>query len=206
MLGLWVGEQETSKFWLTVLNELKTRGVQDVLIACIDGLPGFEPAIKTVFPECEVQRCIVHIIRNCSKYVSFKERKELCADMKPIYKAINEEAALSALADFDDKWGRKYPYAVKVWSDNWNGVKTMFNYSPEIRKVIYTNNAIEGFNNGMKRITKTKSSFPSDDALFKMIYLISQDITRKWSMPLQDWGLIFGQFMIHFKQRIEKYV
>lgn len=206
LLGLWIGETESAKFWLSVLNDLKARGVQDVLIACIDGLNGFDTAIKSVFPECEIQRCIVHIIRNCTRYVNYKDRKKFCADMKPIYKAPNEDAALQALGEFEEKWGKQYPYAVKVWYNNWDGIKTMFSYSPEIRHVIYTTNAIEGFNNGIKRITKTKSSFPSDDSLFKLLYLVSQDITKKWTMPIPNWSLIFGQFLIKYEDRILKFL
>jgi putative transposase len=206
LLGLWIGETESAKFWLSVLNDLKARGVQDVIISCIDGLNGFDTAIKSVFPECEIQRCIVHIIRNCTRYVNYKDRKAFCADMKPIYKATNEDTALQALTDFEDKWGKQYPYAVKVWYNNWDGIKTMFGYSPEIRHVIYTTNAIEGFNNGIKRITKTKSSFPSDDSLFKLLYLVSQDITKKWTMSIPNWSLIFGQFLIKYEDRILKFL
>lgn len=206
LLGLWIGENETSKYWLSVLNDLKARGVQDILIACIDGLNGFETAIKSVYPDTKIQRCIVHIIRSCTRYVNYKDRKQFCADMKPIYKAVNEESALEALLEFEDKWGKKYPYAVKVWQNNWDGIKTMFDYSPEIRKIIYTTNSIEGFNNGIKRITKTKSSFPSDEALFKLLYLISQDITKKWTMSVPNWSLIFNQFLIYFEGRLEKFL
>lgn len=206
LLGLWIGENETSKYWLSILNDLKSRGVEDILIACVDGLNGFEQAINSVYPDTKIQRCIVHIIRNCTKWVNYKDRKEFCKDMKPIYKAVNEESALESLVEFDEKWGKKYPYAVKVWQDHWGGIKTMFEYSPEIRHVIYTTNAIEGFNNGIKRITKTKSSFPSDEALYKLLYLISQDITKKWTMPIPNWSLIINQFMIYFEKRLEKYL
>ena len=206
LLGLWIGENETSKYWLSILNDLKSRGVEDILIACVDGLNGFEQAINSVYPDTKIQRCIVHIIRNCTKWVNYKDRKEFCKDMKPIYKAVNEESALESLVEFDEKWGKKYPYAVKVWQDHWGGIKTMFEYSPEIRHVIYTTNAIEGFNNGVKRITKTKNSFPSDEALFKLLYLISQDITKKWTMPVPNWSLIINQFMIYFEKRLEKYL
>ena len=233
LLGLWIGENETSKYWLSVLSDLKSRGVEDVLIACVDGLNGFETAIKSVYPNTKTQRCIVHIIRNCTRYVNYKDRKLLCSDMKPIYQAVNEENALENLMTFEEKWGksekfaeadftetmsfrkgmpfnanfsRQYPYAIKVWQNNWDGIKTMFEYSPEIRHVIYTTNTIEGFNNGIKRITKTKSSFPSDEALFKLLYLVSQDITRKWTMPIQNWSLIFNQFLIYFNERLEKYL
>lgn len=206
LMGLWIGENETSKYWLSVLNDLKSRGVEDILIACIDGLNGFEQAIHSVYPHTKIQRCIVHIIRNCTRYVNYKDRKVFCGDMKPIYKAVNEEAALESLVEFDEKWGKKYPYAVKVWQNHWSGIKTMFEYSPEIRHVIYTTNAIEGFNNGVKRITKTKSSFPSEEALFKLLYLVSQDITRKWTMSIHNWSLIFNQLMIHFEDRVEKFI
>lgn len=206
LLGLWIGENETSKYWLTILNDLKSRGVEDILIACVDGLNGFEQAINSAYPLAKIQRCIVHIIRNCTRYVNYKDRKPFCADMKPIYKAVNEEDALESLVKFDEKWGKKYPYAVKVWQNNWDGIKTMFEYSPEIRHVIYTTNAIEGFNNGVKRITKTKNSFPSDESLFKLLYLVSQDITKKWTMPIHNWNLILNQLLIYFEERLEKYL
>lgn len=206
LLGLWIGENETSKYWLSVLNDLKSRGVEDILIACVDGLNGFEQAINSVYPLAKIQRCIVHIIRNCTRYVNYKDRKAFCADMKPIYKAVNEEDALESLVEFDEKWGKKYPYAVKVWQSNWDGIKTMFEYSPEIRHVIYTTNAIEGFNNGVKRITKTKSSFMSNESLFKLLYLISQDITKKWTMPVPNWSLILNQLLIYFEERLEKHL
>lgn len=206
LLGLWIGENETSKYWLSILNDLKSRGVEDILIACVDGLNGFEQAINSVYPEAKIQRCIVHIIRNCTRYVNYKDRKPFCADMKPIYKAVNEEDALESLVKFDEKWGKKYPYAVKVWQNNWDGIKTMFEYSPEIRHVIYTTNAIEGFNNGIKRITKTKNSFPSDESLFKLLYLVSQDITKKWTMPIHNWNLILNQLLIYFEERLEKFL
>lgn len=206
LVGLWIGENETSKYWLSVLNDLKSRGVEDILIACVDGLNGFEQAINSVYPQTKIQRCIVHIIRNCTRYVNYKDRKTFCADMKPIYKAVNEESALESLLEFDEKWGKKYPYAVKVWQNNWDGIKTMFEYSPEIRYVIYTTNAIEGFNNGVKRITKTKNSFMSDESLFKLLYLVSQDITKKWTMPIPNWSLIFNQLLIYFEERLEKYL
>jgi len=206
LLGLWIGENETSKYWLSVLNDLKSRGVEDILIACVDGLNGFEQAINSVYPQTKIQRCIVHIIRNCTRYVNYKDRKAFCADMKPIYKAVNEESALESLLDFEEKWGKKYPYAVKVWQNNWDGIKTMFAYSPEIRHVIYTTNTIEGFNNGVKRITKTKNSFITDESLFKLLYLVSQDITKKWTMPIPNWSLIFNQLLIYFEERLEKYL
>jgi transposase-like protein len=206
LLGLWIGENETSKYWLTILNDLKSRGVQDILIACVDGLNGFEQAIKSVYPQAKIQRCIVHIIRNCALFVNYKDRKSFCCDMKPIYKAVNEDSALEALLEFEEKWGKKYPYAVKIWQNNWDGIRTMFEYSPEIRHVIYTTNAIEGFNNGIKRITKTKNSFTSDQSLFKLLYLVSVDITKKWTMPIPNWSLIFNQFLIYFEERLEKFL
>ncbi len=206
LLGLWIGENETSKYWLSVLNDLKARGVEDILIACVDGLNGFQQAINSVYPQVKIQRCIVHIIRNCTRYVNYKDRKAFCSEMKPIYKATNEESALESLLEFEEKWGKKYPYAVKVWQNNWDGIKTMFEYSPEIRHVIYTTNAIEGFNNGIKRITKTKNSFMSDESLFKLLYLISKDITEKWTMPIPNWSLIFNQLLIYFDERLEKFL
>lgn len=204
ILGIWLGEAESSKFWMMVLSELRDRGVKDILIASVDGLKGFSDAIKGIFPDTEIQRCIVHHIRNCSKFVSWKDRKLFCADMKPIYKAINEEQALYALEEFSDKWGKKYPYPIKSWNENWDELMTFMKYPEEIRRLIYTTNPIEAFNRGIRKVTKTKTSFRTTDSLFKLLYLISQDIAEKWTMPIRDWGLIFNQLNVYFEERMAK--
>ncbi len=202
VVGMWVGENETSKFWLKVLTDLQHRGVKDVLIVSIDGLNGFKEAIQAVYPDTRIQRCIVHMIRNSTKYLSWKDRKAFVNDLKPIYKAINEDSALNALQDLEDKWGEKYYIAVKPWKENWDEVATMFEYPAEIRRMIYTTNAIESFNRQLRKVTKSKSVFPTDDALLKMLYLAMIDITKKWTMRTRDWGKIINQLAIHFEGRI----
>jgi len=206
VLGIWIGEAESSKFWMTVLSELKNRGVEDILIASVDGLSGFEDAIKASYPRTEIQRCIVHQIRNSTRYVNYKDRKEFCDDMKEIYTAPNEEAGLLALDRFEDKWRGKYLYAIKSWRVNWECLSTFFKYPPEIRRLVYTTNPIENFNRGIRKITKTKSSFPTDDSLFKILYLIVMDTSEKWTMPIPNWGIILNQLTVYFKERIESYI
>mgnify|MGYP002350181768 FL=1 len=174
------------------------------MIASVDGLKGFVEAINAAFPETEVQRCIVHLIRSSTRYVSWKDLKEFTRDLKPIYKAATEELALAFLADLEAKWGGKYPISVKSWRDNWNEVSPMFRYSPEIRKLIYTTNAIENFNRRLRKVTKTKSAFVSDDALMKMLYLATMRITEKWTQSLPNWGLILGELMIYFGNRVPR--
>lgn len=206
ILGIWISENESSKFWLSVLNDLKSRGVKDVLITCVDGLTGFDTAIKTVFPQAEVQRCIVHHIRNCTKFVSYKDLKPFCADMKFIYKAPNEEAGLIALDEFSNKWKGKYAYAVKSWYDNWDNLSTFFKYGQEIRKLIYTTNPIEGFNRILRKHTKNRVNFPSDDSLIKVLYLATINTIEKWQIRCRDWNQIINELIIHFEQRISRYV
>ena len=188
VLGIWIGEAESSKFWMNVLTDLRNRGVKDILIASVDGLNGFEEAIKAVFPLTEVQRCIVHQIRNSTKFVNYKDRRPFCKDMKEIYTSPNEEAGLLALDRFEEKWGGKYAYAVKSWRTNWPSLSTFFKYPPEIRRLIYTTNPIENFNRQIRKITKTKSSFPTDDSLFKLLYLIVMDESENWKMAVREWG------------------
>lgn len=188
VLGIWLGANESSKYWLSVLNGLKNRGVSDILIASVDGLSGFVEAIHAAFPKTEVQRCIIHQIRSSCRYVSYKDIKQFTADLKPVYKAPTEETALAALDEFEVKWGAKYPLGVKSWSVNWTELSTMFKYPPEIRKLIYTTNAIENFNRQLRKVTKTKSAFVSDDALMKLLYLTTMKIVNKWTMPVRDWG------------------
>jgi putative transposase len=206
VLGIWIGEAESSKFWMTVLSDLKNRGVMDILIASVDGLSGFESAIKASYPRTEIQRCIVHQIRNSTRYVNYKDRKEFCEDMKEIYTAVNEEAGLLALDRFEEKWRGKYLYAIKSWRANWECLATFFKYPPEIRRLIYTTNPIENFNRSIRKVTKTKSSFPSDDSLFKILYLIVMDTSEKWTMPIPNWGIILNQLTVYFKERIESYI
>lgn len=206
ILGIWIGEAESAKHWLGVLNELKNRGVEDILIASIDGLPGFEEAITTAFPKTEIQRCIVHQIRNSTKFVPYKDRRAFCADMKLIYKAPTEDAGLAALDEFEEKWGGKYQYAVKSWRDNWTNLATLFQYPEEIRKLIYTTNPIESYNRGIRKISKTKGAFTSDEALMKLLYLATVDITKKWSQRHRSWRIIIGQLAIYFEDRLAQYL
>lgn len=204
VLGIWVGEAESSKFWMMVLSEIKSRGVMDILIASVDGLKGFDQAIAAIYPNTEIQQCIVHQIRTSTKYVGYKDRKKFCADLKPIYTAINEEEGLKALENFREIWDKKYAYASKSWTNNWSNLSTFFNFPEEIRKIIYTTNAIENFNRQLRKVTKTKSSFQSDDSLFKLLYLITIDTTEKWTMPIQNWAQIFNQLIIKYGERITK--
>ena len=202
VLGMYVGQNESAKFWLSILNGLKNRGVQDILIACVDGLTGFPQAIEAVYPETEVQQCIIHQIRNTTKFVSYKEIKTLMADLKRVYAAPTEEIALSELDAFDEKWSGKYPKIAKSWKDNWANLSTYFKYPEAVRKLIYTTNTIEGFNRQLRKVTKSKTVFPSDDSLLKMLYLATMDITKKWTGHRQDWGQIHSQLEIYFEERL----
>lgn len=202
ILGIWIGEAESAKFWMNVICDLQTRGVKDIFIASVDGLKGFEEAICSVFPKTEIQKCIVHQIRTSTKYVSYKDRKKFCADMRQIYTAPNEEAALFALDEFENIWGKQYSYAMKSWRNNWKNIATFFKYPNEIRKIIYTTNHIENFNRSIRKVTKTKGSFPTEESLLKLLYLIVIDKSEKWTMPIHNWGLIVGQLEIYFKERL----
>lgn len=206
VLGIWIGEHESSKFWMSTMADLKNRGVQDILIASIDGLNGFEEAIKAVYPMTEIQRCIVHQIRTCTKFVSYKDRKALCASMKQIYTAVNEKDGQEALNAFEEAWGKKYPYASKSWRTNWGSLSTFFKYPPEIRRIMYTTNPIESFNRVVRKITKTKSAFPTDDSLLKLMYLVIMDISEKWTMPVHNWGETMSQLSIYFGERITQHI
>jgi len=206
ILGIWIGEAESSKFWMNVVNDLQARGVKDIFIACVDGLKGFEEAICSVFPKTEIQQCIVHQIRTSTKFVSYKDRKSFCADMKKIYNAPNEKAGLEALDKFEQIWGKKYMYAITSWRNNWKRLSTFFKYPQEIRKIIYTTNHVENFNRAIRKVTKTKSSFPTDESLFKLLYLIVMDKTEKWTMPVRDWNLIINQMSVYFGERLTKYL
>lgn len=202
VLGLWIGESESSKFWLMITNELKNRGVRDILIASVDGLNGFNEAIHASFPKTEIQRCIVHQIRNSTKYLSYKDLKQFTQDLKPIYKAANESLALNELDEFEKKWGTKYPGAVRSWRNNWDELATFFKYPREIRKIIYTTNAIENFSRQLRKVTKTTSACVSDKALSKSLYLQIRVITKKWAGS--NWGVILYQLMVFFKDRISE--
>ena len=202
VLGMWVGENESAKFWATVLNSLKNRGVEDIFIACTDNLTGFASAIEAVFPKTEIQNCIIHQLRNSSKYVSYKDMKALMADLKAVYAAVDEPAALDALDVFSERWDKKYPKISQSWRDNWANLSTYFKYPQELRRLIYTTNTIEGFNRQLRKVTKSKSVFPTDDSLLKMLYLAMTDITKKWTGRRQDWGVIYAQMAIFFGDRI----
>lgn len=204
VLGIWLGATEGAKYWLGVLNGLKARGVEDILIASIDGLTGFVEAIETAFPKTEIQRCIIHQIRASSRFVSYKDLKSFVADLKPVYKAATEDIALSALDEFEQKWSNKYMASVKSWRDNWNELSSMFKYSPEIRKLIYTTNAIENFNRQLRKVTKTKSAFVSEDAAMKLLYLTTMKVMEKWTMPIRDWSSIINELIIYFGDRVKR--
>lgn len=205
VLGMWIGENESAKFWLSVMNGIKNRGVEDILIACVDGLTGFTNAIEAVFPRTEVQQCIIHQIRNTTKFVSYKDIKALMADLKNIYAAIDEQTALYELDTFDGKWGNKYPKIAVSWRAHWANLSTYFKYPQEVRTLIYTTNTVEGFNRQLRKVTKSKSVFPTDDSLLKMLYLAMVDITKKWTGRRKDWGQIHSQLLIYFEDRLEKY-
>ena len=202
VLGMWVGETESAKFWLSVMNGLKNRGLQDILIACVDGLTGFPTAIEAVYPKTEIQQCIIHQIRNTTRFVSYKDIKALMADLKKVYAAIDEQTALSELENFDEKWGTKYPKIAISWRDNWANLSTYFKYPQEVRTLIYTTNAIEGFNRQLRKVTKNKGVFPTDDSLLKMLYLAMMDITKKWTGKRREWGQIHSQLEIIFADRL----
>ena len=202
VLGMWVGENESAKFWANVLNSLRNRGVEDILIACTDNLTGFSAAIEAVFPQTDIQNCIIHQLRNSSKYVSYKDLKALMADLKEVYTAIDEAAALGALERFSELWDKKYPKISQSWRDNWANLSTYFKFPHELRRLIYTTNTIEGFNRQLRKVTKSKSVFPTDDSLLKMLYLAMIDITRKWTGRRQDWSRIHAQLAVYFEDRI----
>jgi putative transposase len=203
VLGLWIADTEGAKFWMSIITELKNRGLEDILIACIDGLKGFPDAINSVYPRTRIQLCIVHMIRNSTRYVSWKERKTLCADLKKIYKSVTEEQALEELNNFAEKWDHKYPMISKSWRNNWDNLNEFFNYPEYIRKAIYTTNAVESLNSSLRKVVKKRSAFPTDDAIYKVLYLALTNAEKKWTMPITDWGAAVNQFAIHFDGRVQ---
>lgn len=206
MLGIWIGQTESAKFWMNILTELRNRGVKDILIACVDGLSGFTDAITSVFPQTKIQKCIIHQIRNSLKYVVIKDQKQFTADLKEIYKSPTETKALLELDRLEEKWGRKYPFVVKSWKDNWPYLSTFFEYPEEIRRIIYTTNAVEALHRQFRKVTKSKSQFPNDDALIKMLFLAYQGIAKKWTMAIQNWAFIISQFSITFEERLKPFL
>ena len=202
VLGMWIGGNESAKYWLSILNEIKNRGVEDIMIVSVDGLTGFGDAIHAVFPKAEIQRCIVHQIRYSTKFISYKDLKPFMADLKPVYKADTENLALAALDDLEAEWGKKYPASIASWRNNWPQLSTYFKYPSEIRKLIYTTNSIENFNRQLRKVTKAKTIFPTDDSLFKSLYLAMMDATKKWTGRSWEWGLTLDQLCIYFEDRI----
>ncbi len=202
VLGMWVAETEGAKFWLQVITELKNRGVKDIFIACVDGLKGFPEAIETVFPKAQVQLCIVHMVRHSLRYVSWKQRKEVAADLKSIYSAPTVEQAEASLTAFSAKWDASHPTISKSWRNNWERISPLFSYPSEIRKAIYTTNAIESLNMSLRKVTKNRGSFPNDEAMIKLLFLALRNISRKWTMPFHDWKAALNQFTIIFETRM----
>jgi transposase-like protein len=201
ILGIWISENESASFWTAVFNEMKNRGVRDILIACHDNLSGLANAISTAFPKTESQLCIIHMIRNSTKYVSYKDLKAVMEDLKKVYGAVSEDAALYALEEFREKWDGKYPQIYKMWESNWTDLSAFFKFPDELRRLIYTTNAVEGFHRMLRKFTKTKTNFPTDDSLKKSIYLSIKEIAKKWTQPIRNWGVIIGQFMMFYDDR-----
>lgn len=203
VLGMWIGKAESSSFWMSVLTDLKARGVEDILITVTDNLNGFTETIRAVFPQSTTQICVVHQIRNSCRYVVWKDLKEFTADMKEIYTSVNRDQAAIALEHFEQKWGSKYRHAVQSWHRNWNDLTAFFDFPVEIRTIIYTTNLIENLNGKIRKYTKTKLSFPTDDALRKSVWLAIGEIEKKWTMPIRNWGIVMNQFLVIFENRIE---
>jgi putative transposase len=206
LLGMWLAENEGAKFWLSVLTEMKNRGLQDILIACVDGLKGFPDAINSVFPQTHIQLCIIHMVRNSLKYVSWKDYKAVTSGLKKVYQAPTEEAALMALDAFAGEWDDKYPQISKSWRAHWENLNTLFSYPPDIRKAIYTTNAIESLNSVIRAAVKKRKVFPTDDSVRKVIYLAIRDASKKWSMPIQNWRLAMSRFIIEFGDRLSDHL
>lgn len=203
LLGMWISENEGAKFWLNVLTELQNRGVKDILIACVDGLKGFPDAINTVYPDTHIQLCIVHMVRNSLKFVPWKDYKAITADLKRIYQSITEDEALLALDQFEQRWDSKYPNISRSWRNNWQNVSTLFNYPDDIRKAIYTTNAIESLNSVIRKAIKKRKLFPHEDSAKKVIYLAIQEASKKWTMPIRNWKTALNRFMIEFEDRLK---
>jgi len=206
LLGMWLSENEGAKFWLNVLTELQNRGVKDILIACVDGLKGFPDAINSVYPGTQIQLCIVHMVRNSVKYVPWKDYKPVTADLKSIYQAVTEDEALLALDSFCARWDAQYPQISRSWRAHWHNLNTLFNYPEDIRKAIYTTNAIESLNSVIRKVIKKRKLFPTDDSAKKVIYLAMQQASKKWTMPIRNWKLALNRFMIEFEDRLADYI
>ncbi len=206
LLGMWLSENEGAKFWLSVLTELQNRGVKDILIACVDGLKGFPDAINTVYPNAHIQLCIVHMVRNSMKFVPWKDYKAIAADLKKIYQSTTEEEALLALEQLAEHWDDKYPQISKSWRAHWQNLNTLFNYPPDIRKAIYTTNAIESLNSVIRKAIKKRKLFPTDDSAKKVVFLAAQQAAKKWTMPIQHWKPALNRFMIEFEERLTDYI
>ncbi|MDG5816802.1 IS256 family transposase [Chitinispirillales bacterium ANBcel5] len=204
ILGLWIQQQEGASFWMAILDELKQRGVEDILIACVDGLKGFEQAINAVFPNTVVQLCIVHLIRNSLRFVYYKDKPALISDLQDIYRATNEDHAREALEALESKWKGKYPHVLKIWKNNWDLIVPCLSYPAELRKIVYTTNTIESVNKGLRRVLKTKGSFPSDQSVEKLLYLSIINIVKKWNNPILGWRLICSQLEILYEGRLRK--
>ncbi len=206
ILSITAGANESSKFWLGMLNDLKNRGVKDVLFFCADGLPGFKEAIQAVYPQAQIQRCVIHMLRNSFQYVNYKDLKKFSSDFKAVYNAPTEEAALAGLEGVKETWGKKYPYAISNWENNWEDVSSFFQFSDEIRRIMYTTNIIEGLNRQYRKVTKAKSVFPSDVALEKMLYLASENIVKKWTQRYRNWDQVLNQLIVLFGERLTCYL
>lgn len=206
ILGIWIGDNESSKFWLGVLNDLKNRGVHDVLLFCVDGLTGLKEAINAAYPNAEIQRCIIHQLRNSFKYVSYKDIKEFSNDFKEVYHAINEDMALEEFYKLKEKWGKSYPFAIRSWENNWDVLSPFYKFPEEVRKIIYTTNIIEGLHRQYRKVTKSKTMFPSDASLEKMLYLASKNVIKKWTQRYKNWDKVLSQLLILFPGRLENYI
>ena len=202
ILGIWVDEAEGAKFWLSICNDLKNRGVKKILIACMDGLKGLPQAIKTVFPTVDIQTCIVHQIRNSIKYIASKDKKAFMKDLKEVYKATTEELALAQLDNLKEKWGSNYGMVIDSWYNNWNNLDTFFKFSPQIRKLIYTTNVLEGFNRQVRKFTKVRTIFPTDESLNKCVYLATMEIMEKWTQPIHNWGTMLAELSLYFEEQL----
>lgn len=206
LIGMYISESEGAKFWLSVLTDLKSRGVEDILIACVDGLKGFPEAIESVFPQVQIQSCVIHQIRNSMRYVVEKDKKEFMKDLKPVYQGVNKEEGSFNLLALEEKWGKKYPVVINSWQNNWEYLSTFYAYDHDIRRVIYTTNTIEGFHRQVRKVTKTKGAFTSDTALQKLIYLVVVNVSKKWTLPLRGWPLTLSQLYIMFGERLKQHL